>query len=83
MALQWRQGSTLGHFVADCGEEGQGIVRVTRYGEDWHWSVDMLPGDSEPIIHGARPFLTAAAAMAQAQEQVTAWPSLIDGAKRI
>ena len=80
MTLSWR--GTRGFFQAECGSEGQGRVLVYQRDDAWSWSVDMLPGDAEPLIvgHGCP---SAEEAKDRAAAQVAAWPSLIDGARRV
>ena len=79
--LDWSRGHSGQLFVACCGEEGQGRASVQqRRDGTWGWRLDMLPGDSEPIITGAAP--SAAAAMGDVERQVAQWPALIEGARR-
>lgn len=79
--LRWQK-MREGVFLALCGEEGQGRAEVVFNGVGWSWRLDMLPGDSEPVIVGAGQ-RSAFDAMAEAQKQVDAWPSLIEGARRV
>lgn len=67
---------------AECGEEGQGRVRVYPMADGgWSFRLDMLPGDSEPVVQGRR-YASPAGAKLAAARQVAAWPALIDGASR-
>jgi hypothetical protein len=80
--LDWSRGSHPDLFTACCGEEGQGRASVSRGREGrWHWILDMLPGDPEPVIIGSAA--AAACAIGDVERQVAQWPALIDGASRV
>lgn len=79
--LRWEKQAD-GRYLAVCGEEGQGRACVRYRNLAWEWSLDMLPGDAEPLIVSARSHVSAHAAMEAAQKQVDAWPALVDGARR-
>lgn len=79
-ALQWTQRGD--HWRARCGSHEIGIVLVRRHREGWTFVLDMLPGDSEPVVRGDA-YLTPDRAMAQAELQVQQWPRLIEGAVRL
>lgn len=81
LALRWAK-QPDGRFLAECGDEGQGRVVVFHRALAWEWAVDMLPGDSEPVIRSGRSCASAFDAMVAAQKQVDAWPALVDGARR-
>jgi hypothetical protein len=84
--LVWRRELPKLLYTAPCGEEGQGRVRVEYRDLAWEWSLDMLPGDAEPVIRGRQfhgeAFDRAGQAMRVAEKQVDAWPALVDGAVR-
>jgi hypothetical protein len=70
-------------YIARFGDEGQGEARVLPWRESWVWIVDALPFDIEPAISSRFPYLQAADAQRAAEAQVEAWPSLIEGARRV
>jgi hypothetical protein len=80
--LVWRREAPK-LFTARCGEEGQGRVRVEYRDFAWEWSLDMLPGDAEPLIRSGRGYGSDFDAMRAAHLQVDAWPALVDGAVRL
>ena len=81
MTLAWRHDAHS--WVASCGEEGQGVVRVVEYRDGWAWTLDMLPGTDEPTIRAVRPLPTQVEAKAEAERQVREWPAPIEGARQI
>lgn len=70
-------------WLAPCGSEGQGHARVMPYSNGWSWTVDMLPGTDEALITAGRAFTSLDDAKRQAEQQVAAWPTPIEGARRL
>lgn len=81
MTLTWRHDAH--GWVATCGSDGQGIVRVVKHAGGWAWLVDMLPDDQEPTIRSGKVCADAAGAKREAERQVDEWPSLLPGAIRV
>jgi hypothetical protein len=70
-------------YIARFGEENQGEARVLPWRDSWCWIVDVLPFDAEPSITSRVPCLHLAEAQRAAEEQVEAFPELIEGARRV
>jgi hypothetical protein len=69
-------------WLASCGDRQQGFAVVRRQREGWTFVLDMLPLDAEPLVVGDT-YLTPERAQAEAARQMQAWPSLIEGARRV
>lgn len=79
-ALRWRDYGR--NQAASCGAHLDGQVIVAPRGEGWTFRLDMFPNDSEPLIFGDI-YISPERARAEAERQVEAWPSLIEGARRV
>lgn len=80
-SLPWTLGPH-GWFSA-CGSEGQGHARVMPYSNGWAWTVDMLPDTDEALITAGRAYASVDDAKRFAEQQVAAWPTPIEGARRL
>lgn len=81
MTLSWTRDAH--GWIAPCGSEGQGDIRVMPYSNGWAWIVDMLPGTDEDLIRAGHASPTLEEAKRLAEEQVAAWPTPIAGALRL
>lgn len=80
MMLAWRHDAH--GWIARCGEDGQGEVRVLPFRGGWIWFVDMLPGTDEDLIIAQDVCAGLEDARIEAERQVQAWPEPIEGARR-
>lgn len=81
MTLTWRHDAH--GWVAACGSEQQGRVRVIPFRGGWVWVLDMLPGTDEPMLRCGDTYVQLDDAKADAEKQVQEWPTPIDGAVRV
>lgn len=79
--MEWRDADS-DCWWASFGDELQGSAAVgpVEAGQ-FRWVVDVLPGDPEDALTGLAP--CADTAKAAAERQVAAWPTLIEGARRV
>lgn len=81
MMLAWTRDAH--GWIARCGSERQGVVRVAPYLAGWAWIVDMLPGTDEPQMRSGGVHARMDDAQREAEAQVDAWPTPIAGAFRV